>query len=941
MGSKLSRFLDLREGELPILAQAFGALFLIIAAHTTLETARDAIFLTKLPPAELNVVYVAIAGLTLATTTAIVNLARRFGRRNALVCNLVVAAFVTTLLYFVATSPQGARALYLFSGLVGAMLAPQFWLLASHVFTVAQGRRLFGPIAAGGIVGGTAGAALSALALRAFPVQALLPLAAALFLVTALFLTTFEVDQPSTSPAPPAPTKRPTTLVRENPFLLRIAGMVAISTAAVLIVDYLFKATAVRHVPPARLGDFFARYYAGMNGLSLVVQVLLAGRVIRRFGVIASAGIMPMFLLGGGAATVLGGGLLLLVLGLKTVDGGLRYSVHRVATELLYLPLPEEARDHGKGLVDGVLGRVVQAVTAIFLYVLAMRSLATPRLLALGVTLLAAGWLAMAASLRRPYLDLFRRALAAGHIGPHVEIQELDLPSAEALVETMASPDPAAVVAAIDVLVQHRRVKLVPALVLYHDAPQVLVHALEVLGESPRTDWVPLAMKLLSHPREPVRIAAVRALAKKGHFEALEQAAADLSSRVQAYANFHLALRDAETPLTEHPLIDVILHMPGDIGRAYRRGLLAAASDAPDERSVDLLLALARKPDLEADEDATTQLARAFGVVKSERFLPVMVTHLATREGREGIRDALVAMGDPALDALDRALRGEETPRRVRLHIPQSISRFGSQRAADILSDAVVNQKDGLVRYKALRALGQLVTSGGVRIDRVRMEEAAKRNLEEHLRLLSFRAALAGGRMEDEAGRLLAGLLDDKLRQSMERVFRLLNVAHPREDIRRVHAAALSNDARARANAGEFLDALLARRDQQALRDLIRIVVDFATDTERVARAAGEGRVLARTRPAALRMLVEDHDDALAALAAQHALAIDTDGQLRRARGACQRATSVAARDARVPLRPAVHRRLRAGGGRWLRRSKPPASHARSSSRRSPGRRRG
>jgi AAA family ATP:ADP antiporter len=883
MGSKLSRFLDLREGELPSLLQAFATLFLIIAAHTTLETARDAIFLTKLPPAELNVVYMAIAGLTFATTAAIVSLARRFGRRNALVCSLVVTAFVTTLLYFVAGTAQGARALYLFSGLVGAMLAPQFWLLASHVFTVAQGRRLFGPIAAGGIVGGAVGATLSALAVRAFPVQALLPLAAALFLVSALLLTTFEVDQPSAVSAPQAPTKRPTDLVRENPFLLRIAGMVAISTAAVLIVDYLFKLTAARHVPPARLADFFARYYAGVNGLSLVVQLLLAGRVIRRFGVIASAGIMPMFLLGGGAATVLGGGVLLLVLGLKTVDGGLRYSVHRVATELLYLPLPEAARDQGKGLVDGVLGRVVQAATASFIYVLAMRSLATPRLLALAVTALAAGWLAMATSLRRPYLDLFRRALAAGHIGPHVEIQELDLPSAEALVETMASPDPAAVVAAIDILVQHRRVKLIPALVLYHDAEQVLVHALEVFGESPRTDWVSLAMKLLSHPREPVRVAAVRALAKKGHFEALEQAAGDVSSRVQAYANFHLAMRDAETPLTEHPLIDVILHMPGDIGRGYRRGLLAAVSDAPSERSVDLLLALARHPDLEGDEEATSELARAFGLVKSDRFLPVAVAHLATREGREPIRDALVAIGEPALEALDRALRSEDTPRRVRLHIPQTISRFGSQRAADILSDDVENHRDGLVRYKALRALGQLAATGGVLVDRLRMERAAMRNLEEHLRLASFRAALASGRMEDEAGRLLAGLLDDKLRQSLERAFRLLKIAHPREDIRRVHAAALSTDLRARANAGEFLDALLAKRDQQPLRGLLRIVVDYPTDAERVARAAGSGRVLARTRAAALQMLVEDHDDSLAALAAQHALAIDTDGQLRQA----------------------------------------------------------
>src|SRR6516165_8305295 len=203
MRSHLSRFLDLREGELSVVAQAFATLFLVIAAHTTLETARDAIFLTKLPPAQLNIVYVALAGLTLATTAASVALARRFGRRNALVCSLVVAASVTTLLYFVATTRYGALALYLFSGLVGAMLAPQFWLLASQIFTVAQGRRLFGTIASGGVVGGTIGAGTAALTVRFLPITALLPLAAALFVVTALYLTTFEVDQPSPEAAPP------------------------------------------------------------------------------------------------------------------------------------------------------------------------------------------------------------------------------------------------------------------------------------------------------------------------------------------------------------------------------------------------------------------------------------------------------------------------------------------------------------------------------------------------------------------------------------------------------------------------------------------------------------------------------------------------------------------------------------------------------------------
>jgi AAA family ATP:ADP antiporter len=890
MQSVVARLFDLREGESSPALQAFATLFLVIAAHTTLETARDAIFLTKLPASQLNVVYVLLAAATLLTTAASRELAARFGRRNALICSLAVAAYATMFLYFVAPTPRMALVLYVFSGLVGAMLPLQFWLLAAQRFTVSQGRRLFGPIASGGVVGGTVGAGTAALVLRVLPVTALLPLAALLFLVTAVLLTlerSERADANAASPtevAPVAEKRTPIAVFLENPFLVRIAGLVALSTAAVLTIDYLFKSTAARLIAPAALGGFFARYYAAMNGLSLLVQVLIAGRIIRRIGVIGAVAVMPLLLLGGGVSALLGGGVLFVVLGLKSIDGGLRYSLNRVATELLYLPLTPYARDRGKGFVEGVLGRVVQAATATVLYLLATHALASPRLLALIIVVLSGAWVSLSVSLRGSYLDLFRSALASGGIGPHVEIQELDLPSAEALVESLANPDPAIVIGAMRVLEHHRRTKLIPALVLYHEAESVLVHALALFGLGARSDWIPLGEKLLMHPSDAVRIAAVRALARHGKMEALAIAAADPSSRVQAYAALHLARQQADADLTTNPRISAIMHLPGDIGRQSRLDLLAAVSDAPDESAIDLLIAFAELPEIDDDDDAIEQMAAAMAAIKSPRFIPVCIARLARRVGREDIREALVAIGEPALDALEKTiLSAEPAERRIRTHVPGSIARFGSQRAADILVDELERQTDGLVRYKVLRALGRLMAASDLRIDRRRIEKEVCRNLQEYLRLLSFQVALAGAPArpsEDAAGRLLEDLIADKLRQSMERAFRLLKVAHEREDIHRVHTAALSTDKRARASAGEFLDTLLARRDQQSLRELLRVVVDEASDADRVRRAAATGHAFVLLQQSALAMLIDDRDDALAALAAHRALTLE-DGGLR------------------------------------------------------------
>ena len=78
---RINRFFDLREGEARPVVQSFLVLFLIIGGHTTLETARDALFLTKLPPSQLNVVYIALAGLSFLVAAASTRLAARFGRR--------------------------------------------------------------------------------------------------------------------------------------------------------------------------------------------------------------------------------------------------------------------------------------------------------------------------------------------------------------------------------------------------------------------------------------------------------------------------------------------------------------------------------------------------------------------------------------------------------------------------------------------------------------------------------------------------------------------------------------------------------------------------------------------------------------------------------------------------------------------------------------------
>ncbi len=295
-----------------------------------------------------------------------------------------------------------------------------------------------------------------------------------------------------------------------------------------------------------------------------------------------------------------------------------------------------------------------------------------------------------------------------------------------------------------------------------------------------------------------------------------------------------------------------------------------------------------------ADAEIMERAASAMASVRDPRFISVLVQRLHIRSGRMAVRDALVDLGEPAQAALERALRDEGTEPAVRLHIPRTLSRFANQRAADFLTEQLAIDPSRLVRYKILRGLGRLVANTTVLVNGAAIWAEMRRNIDEHLGILARWVPLDrhGETRELECGKLLIGLLEDKLRQSLERVFRLLQIAYREENIYRAYSSLRSPDPRARSNAREFLDALtsdLGRDEDRETRDLLKIAIDELPAHEKVRRAGAlvrgapwEDEVppsgeVGHFRESALMLLVRDRDASLAALAAYHALELGLD----------------------------------------------------------------
>lgn len=860
------RFVDVRPGEGSLVWGSSGVLGGIVAGHVLLETARDALFLTKLPPSSLSLVYLGLAALGFLGARYDQWVSRALGRRSSLVLALMGAATGTMWFFLSDLGRAGTFGLYLWTGVVGTLLTVQFWLAAAQRFTPGQGRRLYGLIAAGGVVGAVLGGALGAALTQYVSVKSLLAAAAVLQLITAWFVT--EAPRPSETP----PAKRVVRVraelrsMMQSPYLKRIGLLVWMSVGTLLVVDYLFKVTMAERFAERELGIYLARSYAVMNAIALVVQVFITMQVLRRVGTIVTLTLLPLCLVLSGGAAAFFGTSLVLVLVAKGADGEFRHSLHRVSTELLFLPLSPEERAEAKPFFDSVLTRVTQGFFAVALFVMATFNVATPRILASFVAGSALLWMGVAWSLRTPYLERFRSALGRNAGSRSFDFAELNLDSVEVLVEALSSPDEDRVIGAMSLFQQGGRSGLIPALVLYHPSSRVLVRALDVIPAPGRKDWVPLAERLMTHGDFDVRLAAIRALGSAGRIDLLRAAVFD-EPRLSATAAFFVA---SEKP-DPHEDPGIAPWMESSAAPAGQVALLDAIARYGNSGWAEVVLALHRLARGELDRALPTAMSR----VRDPRLVPLLVQRLSHRDGRDLVRTSLVALGQRALDALTEALYDRNTPPNVRLHIPRAISKFGSERARDLLVDQLSANLPGTVRYKALRGLGRLVNENKLRVDAAKIVPLIEQNLLETIRMdLALRVLFPLDRPLPPSGLLLSGLLLDKRDQALERAMRLLQLLHPREDVRRVYFGLQSDEAASRIAAAEILEVLGLRYDDR-LRELLRAVAEprsEGVETERLALLLGLEEA---TEIGLLGTLLTDDDAVVASLAAAYGTDLD------------------------------------------------------------------
>jgi len=832
-------------------------------AHVLLETGVDALFLANIPVERLPFVTIAMAVVALFLS----RLGGGQNHRRVLVLLQSGGALGTLILWaLLATDVVWVYyALYAWAGIATSLIVVRFWLLLGDLFTIGEGKRAFATIAMGGSGGALLGSGLSVLMAPAFGGAGLLVAAAlayGLSIMTALYglppSESTSTERTTSSSTSPRWSESLRSLV-ENPYAARVAMIVAVASMTLTLGDYLFKSVLTEEVDAASLATWLSRIYLGLNLLSIGVLAVGVTPVVRRLGVDRSLAVLPA-LIAGSAVGVLAGGALVATVLLKLADGMLRYSLHKTATELLYLPMSSALRSAVKSVIDLVGQSAAKALAS--LLILGLVATPDPRgAIALGVAVLGGVWVMLALRLRHAYLDVFRETLGQGVIETMLEHPELDLDSVGSLIRALSDPDESRAVAALHLLAERGQMDLIPSLILYHPSPRVVSEALDRFAEDHRTDIAHLLSHLVDHPDAVVRAATVRAAWAIEHDVATLHSYEDSTCvvvRVSAAIGLFHRGAIGEAALAEQ--LDASMAYQDS---APRRAIARSAQLQYDEVLRDVLVALMR----DDDPDVADEAVRAIRKSNDRRFVPHLIEHLDRRIIREPVRRALIEIGDDALTQLEQRLVSPDTPHELRTHLPRTIARFEPERAVAVLLRSLDQVEDRLTHFKILKGLEGLLRSqshpagsGALGMNRRSLDLKAlrmafHRTLEEALRLLTLGRQISAAMEQDSrratvGGKLLVDLLRDKTGLATGRLMLMLGILYPREDFRSIANGLASAQTTDRASAIELIETLLSRDVAISILDLVsgrfeaagqaQASIDYAPLLEEVASLGSE-----------------------------------------------------------------------------------------------------
>jgi ATP/ADP translocase/HEAT repeat protein/CRP-like cAMP-binding protein len=771
---------------------------------------------------------------------------------------------------------------YLYGLILGILLISQFWTLANDIYDPRQAKRLFGLIGGGASLGGATGAALTATLVEDLGTTTMLLVSAVIMAVCLGIVVTSvrtharagQSDAAKTGEEEGVGGGEALTLLRSSRHLQIIALVITFAAIGAAIIEQqlnMATAEAKGRANTDSITAFLAQVTVYLSLIGLFIQVALTSRIHRLLGIGFALLILPVSL--GGT------GLLMLTIGAlwtsgaaRIIDTSLRYTVDKTTREILFLPLPADVKYRAKPFIDVTVDRLSKGAGALLILVLIKDwglNLSWQQLSYASLVIMAL-WIFFALRARKEYMAAFRRSILQQDMkAGEIRLETADLSTIEALVEELGHPEPKRVIYALDLLESLDKRHLVSPLMLYHEAPDVRARVLRLAESSGPTGaerWTRGIERGLTDADGDVRNAAVRALAAVRGQDAAELMRPYLKDKDPALVvTAASALAGSANPADVEAATAAFRTLSGDARgqRARTRMEVAHALGRvtnPDFRP--LLVPLMFDADLDVAR-AAIQSAGKLGA-GDVLFVPPLVSLLRNRLLKGAARDVLVGYGESIVPMLVYFLKDKEEDLWVRRHIPATLARIPSDESMHALLETL-QDADGFLRYKALRGVEQLRrTRPDLKVPPEVVEGLINNETGRAFDRLTlhYNLFIVGGMTPDC---LLARALTERYERAFNRIFTLLGLIHPPEDIAAVRHALTSKEARDRSSAAEFLDNTL----KGPARHRVMLLVEDMPLEERVRKGNSLFRTRQRDVEDTLAQLIHDESQEIAATAIQ------------------------------------------------------------------------
>ena len=639
-------------------------------------------------------------------------------------------------------------------------------------------------------------------------------------------------------------------LVFSSSYLRAIAAVICISSLVTTLTGWQFLAIAQQVLKNKDalaifLGNF--NFYAGT--ISLLFQLLLTTRFLRRFGIGTSLFVLPVTVLLGSAG-LLALGTLGAALALKGCDQVLRYSIDKSTTELLYLPLSARIKLQVKWFIDTVIWRLGDGLAGLVVLIFATSLHLPARQISWIALLLIGGWLVAVSVVRRQYVATLKES-----IGQHrVDVEQtstavLDRSTADVLAINLSASDPKDILYALSLFEVERQRAVHPGIrsLLIHPSAEIRRKAITILSASNDKTVRPEMERLLRDPDLDVRTEALLYLTYHTHVDPLE-----LIEGVGDFPDF--SVRSAIVAFLARPgpaqnletAQQILAGMVCEQGAECQRTRLEAArllGLLPD--SFDPLLSTLLA---DADIEVAREAIRSVGKLRKRRLVPDLLDRLSHHELSGEAAKALGEVGDTIVGALRDHLGDSSVAIEARREIPAILVKVGTPAAAHVLMENLM-ESDTTLRFRIISALNKLCClHPEIETDTQTLETVLAAEILGHYRSYQILDKISTTDSQDP----VATALTESIQQELERIFRLLGLLYPNLDLHAAYLSLQSKSVAVHDNALEFLDNVL----KSQLRDMLVPLLDGKITVGERARLANR----------LVRAKIENREHAVAAL---------------------------------------------------------------------------